>query len=125
MMSLDATRDDETPSRYGQPIAETPGSCANNASEYFIKIKKANNWPSSCSTCSMGSYKLVAYVNPLCYNFQLDCPSYIMDEHEPNKRNLLWKLRWKTMRLGQKRFERSMRKIDGKLIDNVGATFRA
>lgn len=26
MMSLDVTRDDEAPSRYGQPIAETPGS---------------------------------------------------------------------------------------------------
>ncbi|KAH0643985.1 hypothetical protein KY290_035462 [Solanum tuberosum] len=36
MMSLDVTRDDEAPSRSGQPRAETPGSCANNASEYFI-----------------------------------------------------------------------------------------
>ncbi|KAF3637091.1 hypothetical protein FXO37_25100 [Capsicum annuum] len=36
MMSLDVTRDDEAPSRYGQPIAETPGSFASNASEYFI-----------------------------------------------------------------------------------------
>ncbi|KAF3637094.1 hypothetical protein T459_00293 [Capsicum annuum] len=36
MMSLDVTRDDEAPSRSGQPTAETPGSCANNASEYFI-----------------------------------------------------------------------------------------
>ncbi|KAF3648218.1 hypothetical protein FXO38_18278 [Capsicum annuum] len=43
MMSLDVTRDDETPSRYSQPIAATPGSWANNASEYFIKIKKTNN----------------------------------------------------------------------------------
>ncbi|XP_055821535.1 uncharacterized protein LOC129890053 isoform X2 [Solanum dulcamara] len=36
MISLDVTRDDEAPSRSGQPRAETPGSCANNASEYFI-----------------------------------------------------------------------------------------
>ncbi|KAF3643923.1 hypothetical protein FXO37_21710 [Capsicum annuum] len=36
MMSLDVTREDEAPSRSGQPTAETPGSCANNASEYFI-----------------------------------------------------------------------------------------
>ncbi|PHU27998.1 hypothetical protein BC332_00091 [Capsicum chinense] len=36
MISLDVTRDDEAPSRSGQPTAETPGSCANNASEYFI-----------------------------------------------------------------------------------------
>ncbi|PHU28001.1 hypothetical protein BC332_00094 [Capsicum chinense] len=36
MMSLDVTRDDEAPSRYGQPIAETPGSFASNASENFI-----------------------------------------------------------------------------------------
>ncbi|KAK4338419.1 hypothetical protein RND71_042906 [Anisodus tanguticus] len=36
MMSLDVTRDDEAPSRSGQSRAETPGSCANNASEYFI-----------------------------------------------------------------------------------------
>ncbi|PHT57742.1 hypothetical protein CQW23_00105 [Capsicum baccatum] len=33
--SLDVTRDDEARSRSGQPPAETPGSCANNASEYF------------------------------------------------------------------------------------------
>ncbi|PHT24926.1 hypothetical protein T459_35771 [Capsicum annuum] len=32
--SLDVTRDDEARSRSGQPPAETPGSCANNASEY-------------------------------------------------------------------------------------------
>ncbi|PHT57749.1 hypothetical protein CQW23_00112 [Capsicum baccatum] len=32
---LDVTRDDEARSRSGQPPAETPGSCANNASEYF------------------------------------------------------------------------------------------
>ncbi|CAN4077728.1 unnamed protein product [Withania somnifera] len=36
MASLDVTRDDEAPSRSGQSRAETPGSCANNASEYFI-----------------------------------------------------------------------------------------
>lgn len=35
-LSLDVTRDDEVPSRFGQPRAETPGSCANNVSEYFI-----------------------------------------------------------------------------------------
>ncbi|KAM3321755.1 hypothetical protein P3S67_002906 [Capsicum chacoense] len=40
MMSLDVTRDDEAPSRSGQPTAETPGSCANNASEYFIILSK-------------------------------------------------------------------------------------
>ncbi|KAM3396808.1 hypothetical protein P3S68_000320 [Capsicum galapagoense] len=33
--SLDVTRDDEARSRSAQPPAETPGSCANNASEYF------------------------------------------------------------------------------------------
>ncbi|PHT92416.1 hypothetical protein T459_00298 [Capsicum annuum] len=33
--SFDVTRDDEARSRSGQPPAETPGSCANNASEYF------------------------------------------------------------------------------------------
>ncbi|PHT92410.1 hypothetical protein T459_00292 [Capsicum annuum] len=36
MMSLNVTRNDEAPSRYGQSIAETPGSFANNASEYCI-----------------------------------------------------------------------------------------
>ncbi|KAM3321761.1 hypothetical protein P3S67_002912 [Capsicum chacoense] len=36
MTTLDVTRDGEAPSRSGQPTAETPGSCANNASEYFI-----------------------------------------------------------------------------------------
>ncbi|KAF3635108.1 hypothetical protein FXO38_24800 [Capsicum annuum] len=36
MMSLNVTRNDEAPYRYGQSIAETPGSFANNASEYFI-----------------------------------------------------------------------------------------
>ncbi|PHU27999.1 hypothetical protein BC332_00092 [Capsicum chinense] len=36
MMSLNVTRNDEAPSRYGQSIAVTPGSFANNASEYFI-----------------------------------------------------------------------------------------
>ncbi|PHT57745.1 hypothetical protein CQW23_00108 [Capsicum baccatum] len=36
--SLDVTRDDEARSRSGQPPAETPGSCANNASEYFTII---------------------------------------------------------------------------------------
>ncbi|PHT94015.1 hypothetical protein T459_01897 [Capsicum annuum] len=41
MISLDGTRDDEKLSRYGQPIAETLDSCANNASEYFIKRKKS------------------------------------------------------------------------------------
>ncbi|MCD9643466.1 hypothetical protein HAX54_030975 [Datura stramonium] len=36
MMALDVTREDEAPTRSGQSKAETPGSCANNASEYFI-----------------------------------------------------------------------------------------
>ncbi|XP_070027428.1 ASI1-immunoprecipitated protein 3-like isoform X3 [Nicotiana sylvestris] len=36
MTPLDVTREDEAPTRFGQSKAETPGSCPNNASEYFI-----------------------------------------------------------------------------------------
>lgn len=43
MMFLDVARDDKAASRYVQRIAKTPGSYVNNASEYFIKIKKVNN----------------------------------------------------------------------------------
>ncbi|XP_016441599.1 ASI1-immunoprecipitated protein 3 isoform X1 [Nicotiana tabacum] len=42
MTPLDVTRDDEAPTRFGQSKAETPGSCPNNSSEYFIILSNFN-----------------------------------------------------------------------------------
>lgn len=41
MAPIDVSRADEAPSRSGQSLkVETPGSCANNASEYFVILSK-------------------------------------------------------------------------------------